>query len=330
MVVRKGIRVRDFNRWIDSYLDLRLKMHHQPSSVESAKRDLGLFSRFCKQLRYRVITGKTVVEFFGWVKTVRNNGSGAINRKRASICTYLKHLRLLAVEGSRDFPIDDIPRARDAYHGPVKTLEPDEVKRLLRSIGTRSDTGFRDFVLFYMIYSLGLRLGEALGIDLGDIDRGHRTVLIHGKGRRERLLPIPPELYRVLRRWFERREALPNSESSSALFLSRKGNRLSARAAQEALGRAVKKSAPFTLDKITPHTLRHCFASHALETEDNVVVLQALLGHASTKSTELYLHPSMRLQRQAINNHVATDILVRLRRKGLGTLKQKGKKTNAA
>ena len=224
------------------------------------------------------------------------------------------------MRGSETLPIDDIPRARDAYRGPVKTLEPDEVKRILHAFDTRTETGFRDFVLFYLIYSLGLRLGETIGIDLAHIDRAHRTVLIHGKGRRERTLPIPNAQYKVLREWLKRRELFLNSDTSPALFLSRKGNRLAARTVEEALSRMVKRLGRFSIDKITPHTLRHCFASHALETEHDLVVLKAILGHASMKSTELYLHPSMRLQRQAVNNHVATEILARLRKRGMGAL----------
>ena len=91
--------------------------------------------------------------------------------------------------------------------------------------------------------------------------------------------------------------------------MSGKGNRLAARTAQDNLKKIVEKAGPFSIDKVTPHSLRHAFATHAIEGEQDIFVLKAIMGHASTKSTEIYLHPSMKLLKKAVNEHIASEIL---------------------
>ena len=205
-----------------------------------------------------------------------------------------------------------MPRARELYTGPVKALEPDEVSRLLVSIDKDSILGFRDFFLYSMLYRLGLRIGEAISINIKDIDFEKQILNIHGKGRRERKLPLLPDLMDILEKWLVYRTRLYGANQLDALFISKKGNRLSIRTAQDNFQKIVTKAGPFSIDKVTPHSMRHAFATHAIEGEQDIFVLKAILGHASTKSTEIYLHPSMRVLRKAVNNHIASEILADL------------------
>jgi integrase/recombinase XerD len=285
---------------------------------------LNVFFAFCNEKGIKTIYGKTIVDFFSWLRNDRKNGSGAINRKASTLKMFIRYLAVLQVPGAKEMPLQFIPRARQPYAGPVKTLEFEEVKRLLHGIETDTVIGYRDFALFNLIYCLGLRISEALSIDLDDIDWKSRTVLIHGKGRKERLLPIVEPLMAILRRYRELRKDLLNAESSQAFFMSKKGNRLSLRAAEENFQKLVNKTGPFSIKKVTPHTLRHSFASpciersrnDALETEgQDIVRIKAILGHASLKTTEIYLHPSFSLLKEAIEDHVASDIITELRKK---------------
>ncbi len=100
----------------------------------------------------------------------RNNRAGSINRKEASLRTYLKYLRFFQVDGADRFPIESLPRAREPYPGPVESLRPEEVAKLLDSMDRKSVLGFRDFLFFSLLYRLGLRIGEAVAIDFKDID----------------------------------------------------------------------------------------------------------------------------------------------------------------
>ncbi|HWR97058.1 MAG TPA: tyrosine-type recombinase/integrase [Candidatus Methanoperedens sp.] len=308
--MKATIAVREFRKHIKAYLDLRVRIFdHQPSGTEANARDLQVFSRYLEERSVRRISGETLLNFVTHLREARDNGAGAINRKIASIRSYVRYLRFAQVAGAEKFPIESLGRARQPYAGPVQTLEPQEVPRLFRGLDTHSVLGLRDFVLLSLLYRLGLRLGEALRITLEDVDLERQLLHVHGKGRRERTLPLVADLPEILENWLLVRQKLRNAERLPALFISKKGHRLSGRTAQENLQKIVARAGTFSIEKITPHTLRHAFASHAIEGDANLIVLKAVMGHASIKSTELYLHPSMRLLRKAVNDHVASEIL---------------------
>lgn len=308
--MKSVISVREFKKNIPAYQDLRERVFdHQPSGTRANGRDLALFTRYLYEQRIRKITGETLLGFVKHLREKRKNSAGAINRKISSIRSYIHYLRFTQVEGADKFPIESMSRARQPYAGPVQTLEPEEMPRLFKSIDKHSVLGLRDFVLFTLLYRLGLRIGEALSIQLQDLDLDKQLLHVHGKGRRERTLPLVSDLHGLLENWALVRQTLSGANGETALFISKKGHTLSARTAQENFQKIVVKAGPFTIKKITPHSLRHAFASHAIESDSNLIVLKAVMGHASTKSTELYLHPSMRILRKAVNDHVAAEIL---------------------
>ena len=304
------IAVSDFDHYMEEYHVLRVDvLDHQPSGVEANKRDLNLFSNYLHSQNIEMITGEETLKFIGWLRVERDNNAGSINRKESSIRSYVKYLRFNQVKGADVFPIESLPRAREPYAGPVEALTPNEVIKLLNTIDHNSVLGFRDLTLYTMLYSLGLRIGEALSIDIEDIDFDNDVVRIHGKGRRERKLPLTGDLLDIINKWLIYRTQLNNADTLQALFVSKKGNRLSSRTAQDNLKKIVEKAGPFSIDKVTPHSLRHAFATHAIEGEQDIFVLKAIMGHASTKSTEIYLHPSMKLLKKAVNEHIASEIL---------------------
>jgi site-specific recombinase XerD len=307
--MKSVIRFRAFKKNIATYLDLRVRIFdHQPSGTRANARDLALFTRFLYEQRLRQITGETLLNFVKHLREKRDNGAGAINRKIASIRSYIRYLRFCQVDGADKFPIESLGRARQPYAGPVQTLEPEEMPRLFKSIDTHSVLGVRDYVLLSLLYRLGLRLGEALSLQLKDIDFDKQLLHVHGKGRRNRTLPLVSDIPGILENWLLVRQRLSGA-GLSALFISKKRHALSARVAQENFQKIIAKAGPFSIKKVTPHTLRHAFASHAIEGDADLIVLKAVMGHASTKSTELYLHPSMRILRKAVNDHLASDIL---------------------
>ena len=307
------ISLTDFDHFREDYRNLRLGIfNHQPSGVKGNEYDLNLFSDYFHEHNIKAITGEKILNSLAWLREERGNHAGAINRKEASIRSYFRYLRFVQIEGADFFPIESMPRAREPYTGPVKALEPDEVSRLLGSIDKNSILGFRDFFLYSMLYRLGLRIGEAISINIKDIDFEKEILNIHGKGRRERKLPLLSDLMDILEKWLIYRTKLCGANRLDALFISKKGNRLSIRTAQDNLQKIVTKAGPFSIEKVTPHSMRHAFATHAIEGEQDIYVLKAILGHASTKSTEIYLHPSMRVLRKAVNNHIASEILTDL------------------
>jgi site-specific recombinase XerD len=314
------VKISDFKRHIDDWCSIRSTMHHQPSSILAGRKDLRVFLRFCKEHRVRRINGVTLINFFAWLSDTRRNCSGAINRKRSTLRCYLNHLRLRQAPGAKSFPMEYVPHARQPYKGPIHTLEPQEVFRLLDSIDRSTVIGFRNYTVFFLLYAIGLRLGECLTLRLSDINWDKEMMTINGKGRKVRYIPLTEKTAKLLKEWIKHRAALLNAATSDYLFLSKKGNPLSLRMAEERFQELVLKNTPLSVKKVTPHSLRHAFASHAVESDADLLVLKTILGHASLKTTEMYLHPSIHKMRMALNDHLASDILKDVRYQEVGVL----------
>ena len=180
-------------------------------------------------------------------------------------------------------------------------LPVDEVFAVLTVPGKDGPLGLRDRALFELLYGSGLRVSEACGLDLDDLDLRGRTVRVLGKGRKERLCPMNVGCIAALRRWIERRGELlvrpAPGQDASALFLNHRGGRLTARSVARHLDRTVLQLA--LQRKVSPHALRHSFATHLLAGGADVRVIQELLGHASLSTTQKYTQVSIE-QLQAV------------------------------
>ena len=143
-----------------------------------------------------------------------------------------------------------------------------------------------------LLYSSGLRLSEMVGSDIPSIDWDDATIRVVGKGNKERVIPVGRMALRAIKRWLSVRDQLPLKKQvilcPQALFLSERGDRLSARSVQTRLTQwARSKGLP---GKLHPHMLRHSFASHLLESSQDLRAVQELLGHADISTTQIYTH----------------------------------------
>jgi integrase/recombinase XerD len=164
-----------------------------------------------------------------------------------------------------------------------KALPVDDVLRLLET-----PSGLRDRALLEVLYSTGARISEAVGLDLDDIDVTERTVLLDGKGGKQRLVPIGRPALAALDAYLVRvRPGLAaRGRGTPALFLNVRGGRLSRQSAWQVLKVAAERAG--ITASVSPHTLRHSFATHLLEGGADVRVVQELLGHASVTTTQIY------------------------------------------
>ncbi|MDP9999242.1 site-specific tyrosine recombinase XerD [Pseudarthrobacter sulfonivorans] len=174
-----------------------------------------------------------------------------------------------------------------------KAISVDEVTRILEAAGTDTATGLRDRALLEFLYSTGARISEAVGLDVDDIslqdaEAGPAVVRLFGKGSKERLVPLGSYGARALDAYLVRGRPLlaAKGKGTPALFLNARGGRISRQSAWTILKVAADK-ANITKD-VSPHTLRHSFATHLLEGGADVRVVQELLGHASVTTTQVY------------------------------------------
>ena len=146
----------------------------------------------------------------------------------------------------------------------------------------------QDQALFELLYSSGLRLAELIGLDLAQLDLAQGLVTVIGKGQRTRTLPVGTAACKALQAWLAVRPQLAGARPTHAVFLSRRGARLSARTVQARLARrALGQGLP---QHVHPHMLRHSCASHVLQSSSDLRAVQELLGHASIASTQIYTH----------------------------------------
>lgn len=169
-----------------------------------------------------------------------------------------------------------------------KALPVDDVLRLLDSGAPDDPKGLRDRALLELLYSSGARISEVVALDVDDVDAGERTVLLDGKGGRQRIVPVGRPALEALDAYRVRsRPALAaRGRGSAALFLNSRGTRLSRQSAWNALRAAAQRAG--IEGKVSPHVLRHSFATHLLEGGADIRVVQELLGHASVTTTQVY------------------------------------------
>jgi integrase/recombinase XerC len=166
------------------------------------------------------------------------------------------------------------------------TIDVDQMSRLL-SFRTDETLGVRDKAIMELFYSSGLRLSELVGLDLSDIDLADRTVRVLGKGSKTRIVPVGRYAADAINVWLKERATVARA-GETALFVSRRGGRLSPRMVQERIGGwAKRRGLPV---HVHPHMFRHSFATHLLESSQDLRGVQELLGHANIATTQIYTH----------------------------------------
>lgn len=172
-----------------------------------------------------------------------------------------------------------------------KVLTVAQVERLLAAPDAGTPTGQRDRALLELLYGGGARVSEAVGLDADALDLAAGAVRLFGKGSKERLVPLGEPACLAMERYLAegRLWLVARGEGSSALFLNGKGDRLGVRDAREAVDRAARVAG---LGRVTPHTLRHSYATHLLEGGADLRAVQELLGHVALSTTQIYTHVS--------------------------------------
>ena len=167
-------------------------------------------------------------------------------------------------------------------------LSVEEIDSALATIDLSHPTGHRDKAIFEMLYSCGLRASELTGLNCGDIHIRERLVKVKGKGSKSRLVPLSDEAAKQLGFYLQTRNSLVGQNDNGALFLNSRGGRLTRMSVFNIVSGAVERAG--IGKKVSPHTLRHSFATHLLIGGASIRQVQELLGHESISTTEIYTH----------------------------------------
>jgi integrase/recombinase XerD len=278
---------------LTEYLDhLLVERGLADNTLRSYRRDLGRYLEYLAGREIAGLTGvteATVAEFLA----VLREGDDVHPPLAASSAARA----VVAVRGLHRFAVRDGLAPTDVahhVHPPTpprrlpKALPLDRVERLLAACPADRPLGVRDGALLELLYSTGARISEAVGLDVDDVDLADRSVLLRGKGGKQRLVPVGRPAVAALDAYLVRvRPGLAaRGRGTPAMFLNARGGRLSRQSAWQVLRTAAERAG--VREPVSPHTLRHSFATHLLEGGADVRVVQELLGHASVTTTQVY------------------------------------------
>lgn len=277
-----------------SYLDqLRIERGLSENSIASYSRDLAKFGVFLVDTKrdFTNLTANEITEFAVFLKSQKLSLS-SVNRAISAVKGFYRYL---ALENGLANPTTEISSAKLPRKLP-KALTIDEVTRLIESADREGDPiSLRDKAILELLYSTGARVSEIIGLNVADFslsstsDGDVHIVKVKGKGSKERLVPLGKFAVGAVDNYLTRvRPALAakNSKSEGALFLNSRGKRLSRQSAWQVVLDAA--CATGLNGKVSPHVLRHSFATHLLDGGADIRVVQELLGHSSVTTTQIY------------------------------------------
>jgi site-specific recombinase XerD len=237
---------------------------------------------------------------FAGVLSERGASRSTVARKLAAIRSFYRRLVERGELEANPAELVSSPK-RDAYLPRV--LKPGEIAELLERMPASGPLELRDRAMFELAYSAGLRAEELVNLDVASIDPDREEVRIEGKGGRTRVVPAGEPAWRALDAYLTRgRPALATLDVEAALFLSKSGRRLSTSDVRRRLRISTRRAA--LQSGVSPHTLRHSFATHLLEGGADLRAIQELLGHASISTTQTYTRvESKRLKQAYLRSH---------------------------
>lgn len=267
------------------------------NTIQSYQRDLEKYSqKIGASIAIDEIDEKVIQEFLNNER--KGLAESSVSRLIASIRGFHK---FLIQEGmALNNPAQYLSVGSKALRLP-KTLSVEVVTSVIESLDSTSPNSIRDKLIFEFLYGTGARISELVNTDLDDIDIDSNVVKIRfGKGSKQRIVPLGKSLKVAIENYLSRcRNSLVNvKKPSSALILNAKGNRLSRQSIWEAVNKVALDN---KIDDLSPHSLRHAFATHLLEGGADVRVVQELLGHSSVNTTQIYTHITVERLREVFS-----------------------------
>ncbi len=279
---------------IGDFLDyLTFERNISPNTVTAYREDLESFIGFlCNdyftmgrdQLELTRIDHLTIRSYLAHLSR-RKLSRSTTARHLSALRTFFKYLvREGAVESN---PARTVATPKKEKHLP-QVMQPADVALLLEQQDRSTTLGLRDAAWMELLYASGLRISELVGVDIDDLELKARLVKVHGKGSKERIVPFGAKAESALHAWLAVRGELVHDVDEQAVFVNYRGHRITARSVARLFEVYLRRAAMRA--GISPHTMRHSFATHLLNAGADLRGIQELLGHSSLSTTQKYTH----------------------------------------
>lgn len=280
------------NKELSQFLtSLKHEKNASPHTIASYKRDLLQLANYLEErkVKLREIDNVVLRGFLAKLQEKKNKKS-TVARKLAAIRSFLQFC--MKKKWLEDNPAKVVATPKQEIHVP-SFLSEDEMAKFLDLPQSDQPLDLRDKAVLELLYATGMRVSELVGINLDDVNFSERLIRVRGKGKKERLIPFGKKAEDSMAFYIRARPQINKGNiEEKVLFLNYRGERLSSRSVERIVDRYIRLTA--IRRKISPHSLRHSFASHLLSRGADLRVIQELLGHESLATTQKYTHLDLR------------------------------------
>ena len=272
------------DRYIQKFITyLEIEKNASPHTITNYQIDLREFDNSIKGKTLEKVSYTDVRLFLARMKE-KSFSKRTVARKMACLRSFFK---FLCREGhTKNNPAAGLQTPKLDRRLPI-FLDTDQVVKLIESPDRSDVYGLRDRAILETLYSSGIKVGELVGLNRDNVDFIGGVLKVYGKGKKERLAPIGDRACRAVRNYLEK-ASLVDIKDKKAVFLNKSGRRMSDRAVRRVVEKYIRKTSLNA--KISPHSLRHSFATHLLDRGADLRSVQELLGHANLSSTQIYTH----------------------------------------
>ena len=288
---------------VDAFIDnIWIEKGLSQNTLDSYRSDLEQFSSWLEKnnLSYIKTSKKEILSYLSFLFQ-KGLGSKTVARKLSSLKSFFRYLVFKSIIPNDPSSEVETPKLLKSI---PKSISEKEVEALLAAPDEKTDIGLRDKTMIETLYSCGLRISELTNLELLNLNLRQGVIRVIGKGQKERLVPMGDQLIGLLELYISSsRKNLLNKRHSDFLFLSTRGQRMT----RQSFWHRIKHyclASSFEPDKISPHVLRHAFATHLLNNGADLRVVQLLLGHSDLNTTQIYTEVArQRLKRLHTEHH---------------------------
>lgn len=273
---------------LNEYLEyLEYEKHYSKYTIDNYGRDIEEFLKYLEKenINYLKLEYSDIRIYLGYLKEEKHEKATSISRKLSALRSYYNYLCNNNKIKTNLFNLISSPKKEQNL---PRYFEYNELEELFKVSQLNTPLGQRDRLILEIMYATGIRVGELVKIRLKDINRSERTILIHGKGSKERIVNYGEYASDILTMYLNDGYLKLNKFASDSLILNNNGRTITERGVRYILTNLIKKT---SLHKnISPHLLRHSFATHLLNEGCDILSVKELLGHESLSSTQIYTH----------------------------------------